>query len=238
MQEIADGEKRRFAWWKTSSIVSGSEQTSLTRRPKVTALSVSSKHFRENDGQRTKRTVLALKEYLGGLTEMQRDSNAHCRTHKPIAQLATGEGAPRIALLPAYQSREGRVRSLPERDRALRSPRPRNIGRLVLFFAPPSESERQIHAPRPRCRSASSLLRQHGFLGRFRTGPCEAFQAFLTSITALAVGREQMQRNFEPMADQISTWRASQLTDGQAKEVILSRVHRGRARRTETSGSA
>jgi len=29
-----------------------------------------------------------------------------------------------------------------------------------------------------------------------------------------------MQRNFKPMADQIRYWRASQLTDGQAKEIL------------------
>src|SRR5579859_2257521 len=38
--------------------------------------------------------------------------------------------------------------------------------------------------------------------------------------TALAVGLEQMQRNFKPMADQIRYWRASLLTDGQAKEIL------------------
>src|ERR1019366_841455 len=37
---------------------------------------------------------------------------------------------------------------------------------------------------------------------------------------ALAIGMEQMQRNFKPMADQITNWRAAQLTDGQAKEII------------------
>lgn len=38
--------------------------------------------------------------------------------------------------------------------------------------------------------------------------------------SALAVGLEQMQRNFKPMADQIDNWRAKQITDGQAKETI------------------
>jgi hypothetical protein len=38
--------------------------------------------------------------------------------------------------------------------------------------------------------------------------------------SALAIGLEQMQRNFKPMADQITNWRAAQLTDGQAKEII------------------
>lgn len=38
--------------------------------------------------------------------------------------------------------------------------------------------------------------------------------------SALAVGLEQMQRNFKPMADQVQTWRARQVTDGQAKETI------------------
>jgi hypothetical protein len=38
--------------------------------------------------------------------------------------------------------------------------------------------------------------------------------------SALAVGMEAMQRNFKPMADQIQSWRAKQLTDGQAKETI------------------
>lgn len=38
--------------------------------------------------------------------------------------------------------------------------------------------------------------------------------------SALAVGLEQMQRNFKPMAEQIANWRLQQLTDGQAKEVI------------------
>jgi hypothetical protein len=37
---------------------------------------------------------------------------------------------------------------------------------------------------------------------------------------SLAVGMEQMQRNFKPMATQIDKWRASQLTDSQAKEII------------------
>ena len=37
---------------------------------------------------------------------------------------------------------------------------------------------------------------------------------------ALAIGMEQMQRNFKPMADQITTWRGAQITDGQAKEII------------------
>ena len=37
---------------------------------------------------------------------------------------------------------------------------------------------------------------------------------------ALAIGMEAMQRNFKPMADQITNWRAHQLTDGQAKEQI------------------
>jgi hypothetical protein len=38
--------------------------------------------------------------------------------------------------------------------------------------------------------------------------------------TALAIGLEQMQRNFKPMADQITNWRAAQITDGRAKEII------------------
>jgi hypothetical protein len=38
--------------------------------------------------------------------------------------------------------------------------------------------------------------------------------------TALAIGLEQMQRNFKPMADQITNWRAAQITDGKAKEII------------------
>jgi hypothetical protein len=38
--------------------------------------------------------------------------------------------------------------------------------------------------------------------------------------SALAVGLEQMQRNFKPMAQQIDHWRQAQLTDGQAKEII------------------
>ncbi len=38
--------------------------------------------------------------------------------------------------------------------------------------------------------------------------------------TALAIGLEQMQRNFKPMADQIVNWRAAQITDRDAKEVI------------------
>jgi hypothetical protein len=29
-----------------------------------------------------------------------------------------------------------------------------------------------------------------------------------------------MQRNFKPMADQITNWRAAQIIDGQAKEII------------------
>ncbi|HKF48330.1 MAG TPA: hypothetical protein VKB38_13290 [Terracidiphilus sp.] len=37
---------------------------------------------------------------------------------------------------------------------------------------------------------------------------------------ALAIGMEQMQRNFKPMADQIAGWRQAQLSDGQAKEII------------------
>jgi Domain of unknown function (DUF932) len=37
---------------------------------------------------------------------------------------------------------------------------------------------------------------------------------------ALAVGMEAMQRNFKPMAENIATWRAKQITDGQAKETI------------------
>jgi hypothetical protein len=37
---------------------------------------------------------------------------------------------------------------------------------------------------------------------------------------ALAVGMEQMQRNFKPMADQIQGWKNAQITDGQAKEQI------------------
>jgi hypothetical protein len=37
---------------------------------------------------------------------------------------------------------------------------------------------------------------------------------------ALAIGMESMQRNFRPMADQITNWRGAQITDGQAKEVI------------------
>lgn len=38
--------------------------------------------------------------------------------------------------------------------------------------------------------------------------------------SALAVGLEQMQRNFKPMADQVTNWRAAQITDGYAKEII------------------
>jgi hypothetical protein len=38
--------------------------------------------------------------------------------------------------------------------------------------------------------------------------------------TAFATGLEQMQRRFKPMADQITNWRAAQITDGQAKEII------------------
>lgn len=37
---------------------------------------------------------------------------------------------------------------------------------------------------------------------------------------ALAVGVDQMQRHFKPMAEQIDHWRQAQLTDGQAKEII------------------
>jgi len=37
---------------------------------------------------------------------------------------------------------------------------------------------------------------------------------------ALAVGVDQMQRHFKPMAQQIDHWRQAQLTDGQAKEII------------------
>lgn len=37
---------------------------------------------------------------------------------------------------------------------------------------------------------------------------------------SLAVGLEQMQRNFGPMAQQIERWRNTQLTDTQAREVI------------------
>jgi Domain of unknown function (DUF932) len=37
---------------------------------------------------------------------------------------------------------------------------------------------------------------------------------------ALAIGMEQMQRNFKPMSQQIERWRGSQLTDSQAKEII------------------
>jgi hypothetical protein len=37
---------------------------------------------------------------------------------------------------------------------------------------------------------------------------------------ALAIGMESMQRNFKPMADQITNWRGAQITDGQAKEII------------------
>jgi hypothetical protein len=37
---------------------------------------------------------------------------------------------------------------------------------------------------------------------------------------ALAVGMEQMQRNFKPMADQIERWRETQITDIQAKTLI------------------
>ena len=38
--------------------------------------------------------------------------------------------------------------------------------------------------------------------------------------SALAIGMEAMQRNFKPMADQIENWRAAQITDRDAKEVI------------------
>lgn len=38
--------------------------------------------------------------------------------------------------------------------------------------------------------------------------------------SALAIGVDQMQRNFKPMADQITNWRAAQITDGSAKEII------------------
>ena len=37
---------------------------------------------------------------------------------------------------------------------------------------------------------------------------------------ALAIGIDQMQRGFKPMAQQIEHWRQAQLTDGQAKETI------------------
>jgi hypothetical protein len=38
--------------------------------------------------------------------------------------------------------------------------------------------------------------------------------------SALAIGMEQMQRNFKPMADQIQGWRNSQIENSYAKEVI------------------
>jgi len=38
--------------------------------------------------------------------------------------------------------------------------------------------------------------------------------------SALAIGMESMQRNFKPMAEQIDRWRASQITDTQAKEIV------------------
>lgn len=37
---------------------------------------------------------------------------------------------------------------------------------------------------------------------------------------ALAVGIDQMQRNFKPMVNQVDGWKASQLTDGRVKEII------------------
>jgi Domain of unknown function (DUF932) len=37
---------------------------------------------------------------------------------------------------------------------------------------------------------------------------------------ALAIGIDQMQRNFKPMADQIETWRTSQITDDYARTLI------------------
>lgn len=37
---------------------------------------------------------------------------------------------------------------------------------------------------------------------------------------ALAIGIDQMQRNFKPMSDQIEAWRGSQITDDQARSTI------------------
>jgi hypothetical protein len=37
---------------------------------------------------------------------------------------------------------------------------------------------------------------------------------------ALAIGMESMQRNFKPMADQITNWRGAQITDAEAKATI------------------
>lgn len=40
-------------------------------------------------------------------------------------------------------------------------------------------------------------------------------------LNALAVGVDQMQRGFAPMAAQVENWKAKQLTDGRVKEIIF-----------------
>src|SRR5262245_24107847 len=67
----------------------------------------------------------------------------------------------------------------------------------------------------------------------YRTFVCDnlAFQGDFTPVLAkhsknfslidsIAVGVERMQRNFEPMQKQVEAWRATQLSDDQAKLVI------------------
>ena len=47
-------------------------------------------------------------------------------------------------------------------------------------------------------------------------------------VDAISVGVDRMQRNFEPMREQVELWRQAELTDVSAKDDHLSGFHRER----------
>ncbi len=50
--------------------------------------------------------------------------------------------------------------------------------------------------------------------------PFREFQTILSLMDALSIGVDRMQRNFEPMRQQVDAWKATQLQDEAAKLVI------------------
>jgi hypothetical protein len=62
-------------------------------------------------------------------------------------------------------------------------------------------------------------LRKHGFLRRLPASPCKHSKNFsLTS--ALSIGVDAMQRNFDGMRTQVEAWQGTQLADVRAKLII------------------
>ena len=81
---------------------------------------------------------------------------------------------------------------------------------------------------KPRCRSQSGFLGNLIFTGpEFGNIVPGVFTPVLAKhsksfslIDCVSVGVDRMQRNFEPMREQVETWQKSELTDVTAKVVI------------------